>query len=487
MKKLTLCLLAVVSLLCSSIFAQQTKSFKKILAEAESIKQKKARTEAQSKTMASFAPGLVISSLWNKTSTTWQFLDSTSFAYNNYGLLSEETYSSYPSIGRIKYTYNAKQRVTEEIQQTWNPINNQWKDKEKTTFIFDQHDNQIEQSTYTFNSSTNFWLRTSGYKNILTYDSNNRIIDDIEQGWNSSSQLWEDLNRTTNYIYDSKGNALQYEEQIKNGTFWNNDTRMINSYSISNALVDEILEIWNGTAYVKSERYTNIGWHNWTNDPKTSALASYTLQEYGTPVLNQWNTVSRYNAIYDAYGGFVGIYQDYINSTWLNTNRLSILYDTHSNYSGFRSENWNTVTSVWQHSTEERQNHTYDASNNLSQTIWQIWDSNNLSLVNYFIKEYSDYKLISGILSQSNFTDIGITVYPNPVNSYFTLRLADETLLNKNEIIIFVYDLLGKVVFETKVTGEETQIQRGNLAQGIYYYAVMDQAGSLAKGKLIIN
>ena len=54
-------------------------------------------------------------------------------------------------------------------------------------------------------------------------------------------------------------------------------------------------------------------------------------------------------------------------------------------------------------------------------------------------------------------------------------------------IPFLIYDLPGKEVFRTPLAGPLSEIQRGNLADGIYLYKVYNKNQLIGKGKIAIK
>jgi len=480
MKKVKFPFLASFLMLSYFISAQETESKKNLFTKF--AQQKQSSNLSQSKTTASFAPGRSVNYFWDAGVNDWDLVDTTFYSYNAQGLLSEELRQQGASKNRKLYTYDGKQRLTQELYQYYTSY---WVNSSINITVYDQNDNRVENSYSTYNTMTNQWEINGGFKNIITYNSNNKIVSNVSQDWNASLDIWQDTYKYTNYIYNSNGMATQYDTQTKNGNLWENESRVKSTYSIFNQLIELQVDSWNGSAFVKDERFTNIAWHTWSGSTETGEVSSFTTQVWGTPLANQWNTDTRYTVTFDVYGGSVALGQNYVNSTWENDYRYTDSYDSRSNQSGFRSESW--LNSSWTIDSEEKINHIYDFAGNIVQSEWQNWDYINSTLKNYQKKVYSDFKLISGINSPSNSLTSEISVFPNPFNSSCTLRIDKPILSNETNLTFQVYDLFGKVVSQSQISGQETQIQRGNLAQGIYFYSVMDKSNILTKGKLVVE
>ncbi|MDD5570317.1 MAG: sugar-binding protein [Bacteroidales bacterium] len=78
-----------------------------------------------------------------------------------------------------------------------------------------------------------------------------------------------------------------------------------------------------------------------------------------------------------------------------------------------------------------------------------------------------------------------INIYPNPVNTFFTLRISDATILKNT--VMKIYDVCGKEVKTILINTNETTIDRGELQSGIYFYRIINNHLCIANGKLIFQ
>jgi len=77
---------------------------------------------------------------------------------------------------------------------------------------------------------------------------------------------------------------------------------------------------------------------------------------------------------------------------------------------------------------------------------------------------------------------IDIKIYPNPFSSSTTL--ITNTILNNANLVI--YNILGQELKTLKnISGTQITINRGNLADGLYFYTLTQDNRILATGKLI--
>ena len=71
-----------------------------------------------------------------------------------------------------------------------------------------------------------------------------------------------------------------------------------------------------------------------------------------------------------------------------------------------------------------------------------------------------------------------LEIYPNPAKSVINVKTADTKLLG---MAYSIYDNTGKVVLSGKITSENTSIELGNLAAGIYMLSIAENMSQTFK------
>jgi hypothetical protein len=113
------------------------------------------------------------------------------------------------------YSYDTENKLIEEIDQAWN--NNIWQDAFHIIYSYDTNNNLIEQLVQT-STGINF------LRYLFTYDTNNYRTEEIRQMWNE--------------------------------TEWENDGRVLYTYDINNDLTEKIIQEWDGSEWINNEKYT---------------------------------------------------------------------------------------------------------------------------------------------------------------------------------------------------------------------------------------
>ena len=89
-------------------------------------------------------------------------------------------------------------------------------------------------------------------------------------------------------------------------------------------------------------------------------------------------------------------------------------------------------------------------------------------------------------LGADNFPSIMLTMsaYPNPTVNNVTLKIADLSSENLNYQII---DVTGKLIEESKITNQETQIQFEKFTTAIYLLNIIQDNKTIKTFKIIKN
>ena len=94
-----------------------------------------------------------------------------------------------------------------------------------------------------------------------------------------------------------------------------------------------------------------------------------------------------------------------------------------------------------------------------------------------------EYSSLTGIEIQK--TDSSVSIYPNSINTSFTLKISPETTLKNATMKI--YDICGKLVKNVMIRHNETIIDRNKLQNGMYLYNFMNNNQTIGKGKLVMQ
>ncbi len=98
-------------------------------------------------------------------------------------------------------------------------------------------------------------------------------------------------------------------------------------------------------------------------------------------------------------------------------------------------------------------------------------------------KRVIDVKLCTGIPDYSDPTEIEI--YPNPSGGMFILQIDDNEITGTR--IVEIYNVMGQKVYTGTINSTVTEMNLSNQPNGVYFYRVLTQEGSLVgEGKIVI-
>ncbi len=95
-----------------------------------------------------------------------------------------------------------------------------------------------------------------------------------------------------------------------------------------------------------------------------------------------------------------------------------------------------------------------------------------------------EYMLTTGI-ENSSLDETLLVIYPNPFQTNFNIKISAEIILK--DAVIKMYDVCGREVKAVFINDHQTIVDRAELQNGIYFYQVINNNESVAKGKLVIQ
>ncbi len=79
----------------------------------------------------------------------------------------------------------------------------------------------------------------------------------------------------------------------------------------------------------------------------------------------------------------------------------------------------------------------------------------------------------------------GISIYPQPVTTRFTVEIPGVS--SENKCSLRIVDLSGKEIYRKPFTGNTTTVERGNLKSGLYIVHISEESGQKFSSKLIVR
>lgn len=77
-----------------------------------------------------------------------------------------------------------------------------------------------------------------------------------------------------------------------------------------------------------------------------------------------------------------------------------------------------------------------------------------------------------------------VSVFPNPMTDFMVFEFSGAAM---SDLRVELYDVQGRMVSNTKVSGERLELKRGDLQAGLYIYRIFQGNQSLGEGKLVVE
>lgn len=106
--------------------------------------------------------------------------------------------------------------------------------------------------------------------------------------------------------------------------------------------------------------------------------------------------------------------------------------------------------------------------------------------------KFSYYRLdlgLIGLYSETlevkfiNYTENGVTVFPNPCLSYCTIYFSNP---NKSEFQLLFFDRMGKLVRNEVTTSDRWDYDGNQFSSGIYFFQIINNGAVKHSGKLVV-
>ncbi len=318
--------------------------------------------------------------------------------------------------------------TAENVIRTLDTATGQWNPSYKLVITFDNNYNITEQAIYAWTG--NQWLGIQ--KNIYTYDSNGRIISELEQSYNFTTFQWENSSQNL-YSYDANGNKIErvYQQWNSSTSQWVNVNRDTMSYNSNNFITEDIFQTWDTTTSQWNNyfKYT----YEYTTINSKELLSQSTYFTWNT-FNNQWDSSRVTIYSYNTNGlKTLELNKYYNNGNWLNSNQYVYEYDSVGNKTKYYFQVWDLTNNYWQNNTR-------------TDYFW--------TAVTYNLVESATNNLFN--------------IYPNPAYDY--IRIASDKPLHNINII----SLDGKTIISKKINSNGS-IDISGLKSGIYM--IKDDSG----------
>ena len=82
----------------------------------------------------------------------------------------------------------------------------------------------------------------------------------------------------------------------------------------------------------------------------------------------------------------------------------------------------------------------------------------------------------------SELTENSISIYPNPTNGKFTIKIA-----NTNKTEIEINNIVGELIYKTNFVNQQSTIDLSNMSKGIYFVKVIDYSRIVTNKKIVVQ
>lgn len=196
--------------------------------------------------------------------------------------------------------------------------------------------------------------------------------------------------------------------------------------------------------------------------------------------LDSFNTIDLTNNTFDSADFFLGLYAGSITNTAnLSMNKNNFLfsrqYDVKFSASSTAGvyKTYDLTDNYWGSTdTNDIKASIYDYADDITVAALVDW-SNYRSSVNYVCSEE--------FLKVNKLSVARVSLYPNPANSLLNVDFETEA-----ERSIRIYDMMGQLVYESKVSDTHTEINISDLANGNYVVTVVSDDMTKVAGKISI-
>lgn len=315
------------------------------------------------------------------TSTTvssWQVSGGTNYQYDaNNNVLSETRYDydtgMWEANTKYIYTYNASNKVTSALYQSWNNSASQFENDYKTVYTYNGAGNLITILDQDWNDG----LFINSYKAEITYNGN-FIVNVINANWNGTSWV-NDRREVATY---TGANLTQFLIDEWSGTQWDLSARTTLTYNANNKISNYTSEGWDGSS--------------WSVDENTN----YTFSAIG-------NIISSSDAVDSGFGGTT-VYS----------------YDLASQLSSF-GHPFKDKTGV---------DYVFASFPYVNKILSETYSYYDTETSNYILNSRTSYNYQSALpLAREIFEINRVKLYPNPAKSSFEI----SGLVDDDKIIIY--------------------------------------------------
>ncbi len=373
--------------------------------------------------------------------------------------------SSWRNLERTVYHYDASDFLLGYNQQSWDTINNSWKDFYTDSVVYDSQHNTVLHILINTNGGNGFDFFS---KDSMVYDAGNRMTEKYYITWNGSG--WDNV-FFISYTYDVNNDQVLAFWQSWSGSVWETYSVDSNSYDAQHNLLSGSSYSYNGTGWETSNRYT------YTYDAANNMLTE--LSEVADATLTSWENYNRSTMTYDNnHHVLTRMMELWSGGSWQNSSKQDRVY--HSSGKEILVTNFYWSNSQWTPSVKFE---TVLDINNLG----QYQNSYAYQSGNWQLTQASEnwFQIVAGI-HENNFNG-GSIAFPNPAQNQFQIRLNSPV---PGPASCSLYDEAGRLAARQNIIltacDQVISWSRAALLNGVYFYTIQWQGGK-AEGKVLLH
>lgn len=403
------------------------------------------------------------------------------YTYNSIGKLTELNSTSFNefdcnlSHDKRIITYNSNNDVIQELDLVLDNQTQNWISNSKTIYNYDDSNNNIEITRQNWINSLSIWRNSVKYNYV--YNAANNKVNQTRSVWQIEANNWF-TDTSIDYQYDNNDNLVYEFRQFKDSetTPWQNSYLTTKIFDDNNNLLDfHYKSGWDEASQVWLFRNHII--YNYTD----GILVEITFENTSNNLLNYILKSIYTNNTFGKPTERVNTF--FYEGVWNNDTMTSYSYNSDNLISQMTFYQWDDTTNEWDFFGTE----TYNYSNGNLQS--------NQYVDSYFssLNEYDEYQnLIREFYFNMYENSDTYHYYSNSTlqNESF-IKLNSEVTIFPNPIIDFmtvsakeninsiaIFNTLGQLVLEKKLNTSEEKIDVTALTSGNYFVKINSETSS---------
>lgn len=370
---------------------------------------------------------------------------------------------------RTQYTYNENKEIIVNLLQKWDFVDEAWKNVSKTEYEYNVSGDLITEVFYNaYNPDTQQWIVSR------------RVEFDYNADGSQALNAYYELNQETQNLY------LTYKTEKRIDAY--GETVLEQSIQWNSYLKQEVINYKREKIYDEQRNLlseTNISTDLFWDGSQYQMQIEGEKTENTYSASNQLLTTAEY---YYTNGQFVGDekFEYTYNATHPTALETEYAYTWNESTSTWNKESKGVLTSNFEVTRDDMILPFGDEGESREVKMYFSYMATELLLYEWSgtANDWVENSKVKVHFSQSEFSSVDevdaahMTVYPNPVSDFISVRLTGNTTAN-----IRMYDLQGRKIYESPVNNQ-SKIDLTGLANGVYFYQLI-RGHETVNGKLL--